>query len=884
MSRTKTFVVLGLLLLVSAAALVAVVFSTGEALLTANPGAGDNAASVGTTASDTNEEAARRGAEAQRAEAEVYDAAAAAGNVAEADRNGIFPAGGERGRLGDLAGGAGSGSGGGALGTDGTSTDTVTQKAEPVAFAGVVITDTGRPVEGSRVTLAVPPGEAGLDLSGVSPSLGEETGSDGSFAFRGIRGAGSLSVTIQPPADWFVSQVMAMSMQITPGRDITGAKYVLEDGDLFEGVVLNEEDVAIQGAALSTTLRGTTPVKTDKQGYFAVRVQRGQTLPALTASHPDYEAEERLNVGAFDGFQTFRLRRDSDAELVVTWAYDGSPVMFYSYKLLQLGPTGRFVLTDRRETEVETRDGRTALPDLPSDDYRAEITVMNPEGGASDIRGMAEFTLEAGKSLEVPVSITVERALTGRVIQGEGGPPVPGVEVEFLPPSAGFNNRPQLDAALMIPPVVTDAQGAFSVDGVPPGTYGIKVEADGWRTAQAFDITMPYEGEPEPVDIVLSPQGVIFGTVTQADGTPGAGWRVNLAVQRLDADGWTWSGAETDETGAYRIENLPAGMHWLYLNRGEGNAVAQKRYDLTPGEEAELSFDLGEGVTVTGQITVGGQIPNNPSINLSFGSETVRTTKQAQVDPTGAYSAVLSPGRWVPAINVPGVNTTGTHPAFDIPEGVTAFQQDFDISSASADVLLVFAEGETFAAGQVAISPRDRFLRHNFLRIRANQENRHVPDMVPGEYKATFTSFDKQWTGETDWVTIGEGEENVFVIDVERRAAGVLVGEYGPDDLSMAEFRPVRFALGELPADGATAEFLVTYIKGRHAIEIGGARLLSGGQVIAQDNHPGWSGADQWNNTYRLPLGNAREGLQLEVDLRSDGGTDSHGAVYLTVR
>jgi hypothetical protein len=59
--------------------------------------------------------------------------------------------------------------------------------------------------------------------------------------------------------------------------------------------------------------------------------------------------------------------------------------------------------------------------------------------------------------------------------------------------------------------------------------------------------------------------------------------------------------------------------------------------------------------------------------------------------------------------------------------------------------------------------------------------------------------------------------------------------------------------------------------------------LACGSHVIAEDCHEGWSGAIKREQFYRVSCDAVHKALPLvlRVCLRSDGGTDSHGSVWM---
>jgi len=76
---------------------------------------------------------------------------------------------------------------------------------------------------------------------------------------------------------------------------------------------------------------------------------------------------------------------------------------------------------------------------------------------------------------------------------------------------------------------------------------------------------------------------------------------------------------------------------------------------------------------------------------------------------------------------------------------------------------------------------------------------------------------------------------------------------------------------------------LLDYEGGANALATSEAALLSGDRPLARDGHDGWTGVQNHGRVYHLTLTTYDPAAKytLRVRLRSDGGTDSRGALYL---
>lgn len=75
----------------------------------------------------------------------------------------------------------------------------------------------------------------------------------------------------------------------------------------------------------------------------------------------------------------------------------------------------------------------------------------------------------------------------------------------------------------------------------------------------------------------------------------------------------------------------------------------------------------------------------------------------------------------------------------------------------------------------------------------------------------------------------------------------------------------------------------LNYESGAHGLATASVQLLEDGRLIAQDVHDGWAGGVSRDRTYTLSLKayDPKAHYAVRVRLRSDGGTDSHGALWI---
>jgi hexosaminidase len=111
------------------------------------------------------------------------------------------------------------------------------------------------------------------------------------------------------------------------------------------------------------------------------------------------------------------------------------------------------------------------------------------------------------------------------------------------------------------------------------------------------------------------------------------------------------------------------------------------------------------------------------------------------------------------------------------------------------------------------------------------------------------------------------------------------VGTWTPEAMSET-FKDLEWNISAQVSKPGPLFVQFLYQKGLHALVIQSATLLEDGREISRDVHDGRTGAGHSNNTYQLKVDAPKPGATylLRARVRSDGGTDSTGAVLLRQR
>lgn len=201
---------------------------------------------------------------------------------------------------------------------------------------------------------------------------------------------------------------------------------------------------------------------------------------------------------------------------------------------------------------VGPRGGR--VPGAPTMAVRTQIDVVN-----SDVEGV---TLLLENGFNVTGKVTVEGRSTNDAS-------VEGVRVQL-------QSDPMVPP-LLIPPAITEADGAFSITGVPPGVYRLNVVALPRNTyvksalLGGVDIlnagSTRLEGEPRgPLEILLgNSPGSVEASVVDNRKLPVPGVTVALvpdSARRKRYD--LYRQAATDASGRVRLDNVVPGDYKVF--------------------------------------------------------------------------------------------------------------------------------------------------------------------------------------------------------------------------------------------------------------------------------------------------------------------------------
>ncbi len=331
---------------------------------------------------------------------------------------------------------------------------------------------------------------------------------------------------------------------------------------------------------------------------------------------------------------------------------------------------------------VETAgDGTYTVNGLSGGTYSVSVDASGMGLGTTSQPGIA---VTPGATTTHDVDLTTDGSVAGRVTD-EDGAGVPDVEVTV------FDSG---DAPIGW--ATTDADGDYSLDGIPEGDVVVYFEARATSFASEYfddkpswmdaDMVPVMAGETATADAVLALGGAISGTVTGPEG-PAEGVGVFLFAE----SGGVFF-AETDEVGEYVRAGLPAGDYTVEFD-GSMVGLVTEYFDDAP------TWDLASVVSVTA-----GETTDGIDAELGVGGSIAGTVTGPDGEPVAGVTVMAleneMDGRGVDTDELGNYQIDGLTPG----DYVVQFNGVGHLASEYYDGQLTYADADpvTVVAGEVA--------------------------------------------------------------------------------------------------------------------------------------------------------------------------------------
>ncbi|MEI7057587.1 carboxypeptidase-like regulatory domain-containing protein [Nocardioides sp. CCNWLW239] len=218
--------------------------------------------------------------------------------------------------------------------------------------------------------------------------------------------------------------------------------------------------------------------------------------------------------------------------------------------------------------------------------YSVTLTVPDGYTAGPDGTTRSDITIDDAPVTDQDFTVNQLAGVSGTVTGGGNG--LGGVQVRLVPAGGGEPIT-----------TVTDGDGNYLLDGVPPGDYTAEIDApEGYSGATSRPVTVA-AADVTGVDFDLTRPGTIVGRVTDAStGEPVAG--VTVTVDGPDGP----VTATTDGAGGYVVEDLPAGDYTITVTAPDGMRVvgdASRTVTITTAGEVRggQDFRVGEVTSPT---------------------------------------------------------------------------------------------------------------------------------------------------------------------------------------------------------------------------------------------------------------------------------------------
>jgi protocatechuate 3,4-dioxygenase beta subunit len=510
---------------------------------------------------------------------------------------------------------------------------------------------TKQPIAGASVTARRDSPAMLLAEAGTHRVL---SGADGRFRIGGLRpGAWEVGASAQA-RHTRASTIVGLGV----AEQVTDVELLIGDGPVIRGRVVDDAGQPAPRVSIRAFTRGdSSEAAADAAGAFTLE-GLGPGNYAITARGEGYLSSGAARV----------TLRDKDVDGVVVTVKHGIAVHGH--------------VEPRQPCEI-----RVEVDGPPSGMFASTPTTSTAASGEFTLGPLGEGTARLSArctsgdqgQLAVPVSSTMPDAIlkvtpggsiAGRVLDGDGAP-VTGVGVMASELTSGEHMTITNGMITSGAHGLSDAQGAYRIDGLSPGSYRVTALERGKPLRARVPpprVELAANEHKTSVDLVIErSNGVISGTVTGPDGSaladawvsvhqdmmsmldglggdgdrPGQPTSRTMTVEARSGPGDADSAlppALTDAQGHYEIRGLP---------RARYNVVAEARHGQLRARAADVTPDATVNLQALGVTTLSGSVfgPAGPAAVFSVELDGPTRAQRSFADGTYSFGRV-DPGAY----------------------------------------------------------------------------------------------------------------------------------------------------------------------------------------------------------------------------------------------
>ena len=501
----------------------------------------------------------------------------------------------------------------------GTKVDSSTKPIDVVLDPGVEIsgriTRGGVGVEGVNVR--------SIAQDGMSSAV---SGADGAFRVTDLT-PGQVMLNVAKP-DSFIQEMRSVS---APTKDLV---IEVPAGGRITGRVLDKnshQPVTSFMAGVTTSRSGggmtimMPPMQkqfTSDDGSFVLEgIKPGMTQVVVNA--PGYTTARVPNIEVEDGKTAPDVEVDVETGAKLTGRVtgpDGSPLSGVFVRNDQMGGNARVMRFDGNDNSATTDpSGEYTIDSLEP----GEKTLSFSRNGY--ISQQKTVTVAGGKDARLDVQMSTGIRATGFVVTDSGAPVADATVMAGSGATDGGRNGR------------SDANGAFTIEGLAPGHYTFNASKTGYTAGIVRDVDIATSG---PVRIILKNGGVITGHVNGL--TPQEIEQTTVYASAAGGGPMGSSTAPVDSGGNFRIEGAPSGTVRITARTGamfggSTKSAAPKTVELEPGGTAQVDIDFKSSTVIRGRVTRNGAaVPNAQVMFMPHGAKS-QTSASTSADGDGRY-------------------------------------------------------------------------------------------------------------------------------------------------------------------------------------------------------------------------------------------------------